>query len=94
MKPKKIPMRKCIACQQSEEKRNLFRVVRSPEGRVFLDLTGRSNGRGAYLSKNKACIEKARSKNLLQKHLQAPVDDSVYEEMLAHLGDSPDDSQT
>ncbi|MBM7682516.1 putative RNA-binding protein YlxR (DUF448 family) [Pullulanibacillus pueri] len=74
-------MRKCVVCQENEDKRNLFRVVRSPEGEVFLDLSGKKNGRGAYISKSTACIENARSKKLLNKHLKADVPDDVYDEM-------------
>lgn len=92
MKKRKIPMRKCIACQNSEEKKALFRIVRSPEGEVSLDLTGKKNGRGAYLSKNKACIEKARDKNLLSRHLQVDVNDQVFEEMLAYLEEHPSEN--
>ncbi|TCP30294.1 hypothetical protein EV207_106117 [Scopulibacillus darangshiensis] len=82
MKQRKIPMRKCIACGDSEEKKSLFRIVRSPEGEVSLDLTGKKNGRGAYLSKKKECVEKARQKNLLSRQLQTPIPDDVFEDML------------
>ncbi|CAM3075503.1 RNase P modulator RnpM [Sporolactobacillus spathodeae] len=81
-KLRKIPMRKCVVCQEQEDKRQLFRVVRSPEGDVFLDLTGKKNGRGAYLSQKKACIEKAKNKNLLSRHLGTPVPDQVFDDML------------
>ena len=82
MKQRKIPMRKCIVCQENEDKRNLFRVVRSPEGEVSLDPTGKKNGRGAYISKKIDCIENARTKNLLSKNLKAEVPDDVYDEMI------------
>lgn len=87
MKQKKVPIRKCIACGQATDKKDLFRIVRSPEGEVFLDPTGKKNGRGAYLSKDKACIEKARTKNLLSKQLNVPVNDSLFAEMLALIGE-------
>ncbi|MFT8317100.1 MAG: YlxR family protein [Sporolactobacillus sp.] len=84
-KMRKIPMRKCVVCQESMDKRNLFRIVRSPEGIVFLDLTGKKNGRGAYLSMKRECIDKARSKNLLSRHLGTNVPDSVFAEMISYL---------
>jgi len=87
MKQKKVPIRKCIACGQAQDKKELFRIVRSPEGEVFLDPTGKKNGRGAYLTKSKECIEKARSKNLLSKQLNVNVDDSIFTEMLTLIGE-------
>lgn len=91
-KQRKIPMRKCIACQESTEKRGLFRIVRSPEGEVFLDLTGKKNGRGAYLSKKTTCVRKAKEKSLLSRHLGVPVPDSVFDDMFAYLEEHPDDA--
>lgn len=82
---KKVPLRKCVACQTSEVKGQLFRIVRSPEGEVSLDFTGRKNGRGAYLSKKKSCVEKARDKGILSRHLNAAVPTSVYDDMLQYL---------
>ncbi|MFT8871327.1 MAG: YlxR family protein [Sporolactobacillus sp.] len=84
-KQRKVPMRQCVACQQSFDKRDLFRIVRSPEGDVCLDPTGKKNGRGAYLSKSRECIEKARARHMLSRHLDAEVPDSVFEEMLQAL---------
>ena len=57
--PKKIPQRKCMGCMESRNKSELIRVVRSPEGEISLDLTGRKNGRGAYICKNLDCFTKA-----------------------------------
>ena len=59
-KVKKIPLRKCTGCGQSFPKRDLIRVVRSPEGDVSLDFTGKKSGRGAYVCKNAQCFKKAR----------------------------------
>ncbi|RYL95305.1 YlxR family protein [Sporolactobacillus sp. THM7-4] len=91
-KQRKIPMRKCIACQESSEKKGLFRIVRSPEGEIFLDLTGKKNGRGAYLSKRKSCVQKAREKNLLSRHLGVPIPDHVFDDMEAYLEEHPVDA--
>ncbi|GAY74595.1 RNase P modulator RnpM [Sporolactobacillus inulinus] len=93
-KQRKIPMRKCIVCQESTEKKALFRIVRSPEGDVLLDLTGKKNGRGAYLSKKASCIQKAKDKNLLTRHLGVAVPDRVFDEMNAYLEAHPEDAQS
>ncbi|WP_027726018.1 RNase P modulator RnpM [Tuberibacillus calidus] len=93
MKQRKVPIRKCIACGNTQDKRELFRIVRSPEGEVSLDPTGKKNGRGAYLSKDKACIEKARKKNLLAKHLNVDVDERIFIEMLSLIGEETNGEQ-
>lgn len=85
VRQRKIPMRKCIVCQESTDKRALFRVVRSPEGDVSLDLTGKKNGRGAYVSKNEDCVQKAKNKKLLSRHLGVPVPDQVFDDMMSYL---------
>jgi uncharacterized protein len=90
MKQKKVPIRKCVACGQAKDKKDLFRIVRSPEGIVSLDPTGKKNGRGAYLSKDKECIEKARNKNLLSKQLKTQINDEIFTEMLSLIGEKND----
>ncbi|WEG11583.1 YlxR family protein [Pullulanibacillus sp. KACC 23026] len=87
MKQRKIPMRKCVACQENKEKKALIRVVRSPEGIVSVDPTGRANGRGAYLCLDLSCIDLSESKNLLGKQLKATVDSSVYTSLREMAGD-------
>lgn len=87
IKKRKVPMRKCVVCQESAEKRDLFRVVRSPEGEISLDPSGKKNGRGAYLSKKESCVKKARDKNLLSRHLGVPVPEEVFDQMIAELGE-------
>ncbi|MFT8362639.1 MAG: YlxR family protein [Sporolactobacillus sp.] len=87
-KTRKIPMRKCVVCQEQVDKRQLFRVVRSPEGEVFLDSTGKKNGRGAYLSRKKECIDMARKKNMLSRHLGTAIPEHVFDEMLELLEES------
>ncbi|PPA72025.1 RNase P modulator RnpM [Jeotgalibacillus proteolyticus] len=79
---RKVPLRKCIATNEMKEKKEMVRIVRSKEGVVSIDLTGKKSGRGAYLSKDRTAIEKARKKNILASHLQAAVDDSIYQELL------------
>ena len=81
MKIKKIPMRTCVVTREKQEKKNLLRVVRTPEGEVIVDLTGKSNGRGAYVTKDLAVIEKAKKTKALEKHLETVIPDSIYQEL-------------
>ncbi|MDD3126221.1 MAG: YlxR family protein [Candidatus Izemoplasmatales bacterium] len=82
MKIKKIPMRKCVVTNERFEKKMLFRVVKSPEGLVFVDLTGKANGRGAYLCRSTKVILEAKKTKALERHLEINVPDTVYEDML------------
>ena len=85
MKVKKVPMRTCVITHEKLEKKDLFRVVRDNEGKVFVDESGRANGRGAYLKKDKSVIEKARTSKALETHLEVKIDDSVYDELINKL---------
>lgn len=76
--PKKIPMRMCIACREKKTKKELIRVVRTPEGEILVDRTGRANGRGAYLCDSVACLERAVKTRALERALEAKVDESVF----------------
>jgi hypothetical protein len=82
MKKRKIPMRKCVATQEMKPKKELFRIVRTPEGEVLYDPTGKKSGRGTYLSKDKEAIERAKKHNILAKHLNADVKNDIYDELL------------
>jgi predicted RNA-binding protein YlxR (DUF448 family) len=79
---KKVPMRKCVATGEMKPKKELVRIVRSKEGEVSIDLTGKKSGRGAYLSKNKEAVLLAKKKNTLSSHLEVPINESIYEELL------------
>lgn len=79
---KKIPLRKCIASGEMKPKKELVRIVRSKEGEVSIDLTGKKSGRGAYLSRDKDCILLAKKKNILANQLKCAIDDTIYEELL------------
>jgi len=81
-KPKKIPLRKCVVTNERFEKKQLLRVVRSPEGTVFADATGKANGRGAYLKKDPSVILLAKKTKVLERHLEAAVPDEVYDDLL------------
>ncbi len=82
-KVKKIPLRRCVVSGERLEKKNLFRVVKTPEGLVIVDPTGKANGRGAYVSKDKNIILKAKKTKILERHLETPIDDEVYDALLA-----------
>ncbi|MCM3441059.1 YlxR family protein [Metabacillus halosaccharovorans] len=82
MNNRKIPLRKCVATGEMRSKKELVRVVRSKEGDVAVDLTGKKNGRGAYITLDKESILLAKKKNILANHLKANVDESIYEELI------------
>ncbi len=76
---KKIPQRMCVGCQQMKAKRELMRVVRTPEEMVELDATGKKSGRGAYVCRDVACLEKAVKEKRLEKALHKAIEPAVYE---------------
>lgn len=82
MKQKKIPMRTCIVTREKCEKMNLIRVVKDNLGNVFVDITGKKNGHGAYLKKDVNVINRARESKILEKYLDVEIDDSIYEELI------------
>lgn len=77
MKPRKVPMRKCVGCNQMFEKKSLLRIVRSNGGEVSVDVTGKKNGRGAYLCQNKQCLEQAFKKRAIERALEISLDDEL-----------------
>lgn len=81
MKTKKIPMRSCVVTRERLAKKDLVRVVRTPEKEVKVDLTGKMNGRGAYIKREKSVIEKARKSKVLARHLEIEIPDEIYEEL-------------
>ena len=80
-KNKKIPLRKCIVTQEMQPKDALIRIVHNKDGEVFVDPTGKKNGRGAYISKDLEVVQKAKKSNVLDRHLQTKVHDTVYEQL-------------
>ncbi|MBR0420894.1 MAG: YlxR family protein [Erysipelotrichaceae bacterium] len=78
---KKIPMRRCLATNESFPKKELLRIVRTPEGEVKVDLTGKLNGKGAYISKSKEALQIARNKKVLNRALETEVPEEVYNEI-------------
>ena len=86
MKPaKKIPMRQCLGCREHKPKRELVRIVRSPEGQVSLDRSGRMNGRGAYLCRNPECLRRAVKAKALERAFETAVPDEVLERLESEL---------
>ena len=78
---KKIPERKCMGCREKFPKRELIRVVRTPEGTVELDRVGKKNGRGVYLCTNSVCFKKIRKGDMLSRSLEVKVPDEIYDEV-------------
>lgn len=83
MKIKKIPMRTCVVTKEKCEKRDLLRIVRTPEGEVIVDPTGKANGRGAYLKRREDVIKQALETKILERILEVPVPSSVYEQAIS-----------
>ena len=80
MKVRKAPMRTCVVTKEKCEKKDLLRIVRTPEGKVIVDLTGKANGRGAYLKRDKEVIKKAQKIKILERVLEVSVPEEIYEE--------------
>lgn len=78
---KKIPMRSCIITKKKLPKKELIRVVRTPEGEIVIDEIGKANGRGAYLKKDIEVIKKAKNNKVLNRVLEVEVPDSIYEKL-------------
>lgn len=85
MKPKKIPLRMCLGCGEMKSKKELIRVVRSAEGEVSLDLTGKKSGRGAYICKNIECFRKARKARKFERAFSCQISEEVYNDMEKEL---------
>ena len=85
MKDKKIPLRTCVITHEKLPKKDLLRVVRTPEGEVKVDLTGKMNGHGAYVKKDKDVILKAKKSKVLDKYLEITINDNVYDEIINSL---------
>lgn len=88
MKAKKTPLRMCTGCGEMFDKRSLVRVVKSPDGEISLDLTGKKSGRGAYVCKNIDCLKKARKRKALERAFGIKIEDSVYDSMEEEIADA------
>ncbi len=85
MKTKKIPLRMCLGCGEMKPKRELIRVVKNKDGELFLDLTGKQNGRGAYICKNAECFAKAKKARRFEHKLESAIPEEVYERLQREL---------
>lgn len=81
MRKRKIPLRKCVACNESKPKKELIRIVRNTDGMVEIDLTGKVNGRGAYICPDLDCLEKVKKSKRLAKTLEIEVPDEVFDRL-------------
>lgn len=82
---KKIPMRQCVGCGEKKSKKELIRIVCSEDGAIGFDLTGKKNGRGAYICSNVACLEQARKKKALERALKTEVSQQSYDALKKEL---------
>lgn len=87
-KVKKVPQRKCIACQDRDNKKELIRIVKNKEGQIFLDKTGKANGRGAYICNCSECLKKAIKSKALSRAFKMEVPEEVYESLMKEIGDN------
>ena len=87
MAEKKIPLRKCLGCGEMKSKKELIRVVKSPEGEISIDLTGKKSGRGAYICKNPACLKKLRKNRRAEANLGVSIPEEVWDALEAALAE-------
>ena len=85
MKPKKIPMRMCVGCREMKEKRDLIRIVRTPEGDAVLDPTGKKSGRGAYVCRRAECLQRAIRQKQLERQLEITLTQDITEALIGEI---------
>ena len=90
MQQKKIPQRQCMGCRERKEKREMIRVVRSPEGAVSLDFRGKAPGRGAYICPEMACLKKAIRSKALERSLEVPIPEEIYARLEQEMEEGKD----
>lgn len=81
MRIKKVPLRKCVACQDMKAKNELVRIVKTPDNEIVIDQTGKKSGRGAYLCQSQLCIDNAQKHRSLERALKQAVDKAIYEQL-------------
>lgn len=81
MTNKKVPMRQCVGCGEMKSKKELLRVIKTPEDEIVLDVTGRKNGRGAYICASMECLKNAQKKRGLERSLKVSIPEDVYESL-------------
>lgn len=85
MKQRKIPERICIGCQEAKPKKELIRIVKSPEGEISIDKTGKKSGRGAYICPKEECLKSAEKSKRIEKSFSCRIDSVIYKELLNEL---------
>ena len=83
--PKKIPLRQCVGCREMKPKKELIRVVRSPEGNIQLDFRGKANGRGAYICPDPGCLKKAVRAKALERAFGVAIPEEIYAQLTAQM---------
>lgn len=83
---KKIPLRQCVGCQQMKPKKEMMRVLKTPDDTMILDTTGKKNGRGAYLCKDMECLKKAKKNKGLERSFRMSIPDTVYDSLMEEFG--------
>ena len=84
---KKIPLRKCTGCGEMKSKKEMVRVIKTAEEQIFMDLTGKMNGRGAYVCRSGECLKKAIKTKAIERSLGISVSSEVYEQLMKELGE-------
>ena len=79
---KKIPLRQCVGCGEMKSKKEMLRVIKTPEDEIVLDDTGKRNGRGAYICRERSCLQKAQKSRGLERSLKHAISDEVYDKLL------------
>ena len=85
MKTRKIPMRMCVGCREMKEKRSLLRIVKNAEGEISFDRIGKAPGRGAYICKARACLDKAMKQKQLERALETKIEAAVFEQLMEEI---------
>ncbi len=84
---KKIPQRKCLGCGISKNKKELIRVVKTSEGEISVDITGKKNGRGAYICNNVECLKKAKKAGRLERSFECQISDEIYDRLMQEISE-------
>lgn len=85
MKQKKVPMRMCVGCKELKPKKELIRIVKNKENEIFIDFTGKANGRGAYICRQNVCLEKAIKSKMLERTFGVAIDPVIYETLRKNM---------
>ncbi|SHJ90939.1 RNase P modulator RnpM [Paramaledivibacter caminithermalis] len=85
MKKRKIPLRKCVGCNEQKNKKDMIRIVKNKEGRINIDFTGKAHGRGAYICPNEECLKAAQKRKSLNRAFGQEISEDIYERLMEEL---------